>query len=193
MENAHIENDNIVFPARSSHQEKLVFPIELLEAISNLGEGSFKLEEALMFYKITKEAKEWRWTTPEALAGFDLTGWEFYYYMHDYDDSGWANIGLSREIKVIGEVGINNTYEMVDLDGETGSWVLEAGQDILLVKLSNEEFANRVAANEANQLMREAHAAQRAIRDAADAQYKIENADPLDAWELELRSVDEPK
>lgn len=190
MDHARIENDNVVFPSHFGHNDDLVYPIELLEAVSNLGQGAYKLQEALMFYKITKDAPEWRWTTPEAVAGADLTGWEFYYYESNYEDSNWSNVWLTREIRLIKDPNKHGGYEFVDLDGEAESWVLDYDQAILLVKLTNEEFADRVAQNALSRQQAAIYEQQRLERHAAEATRK--SSDPLEEWERELLALNDP-
>lgn len=185
MDNARIEDANVIFPMSPSIHGKadIAFPVELLEAISKLGVSSYKLEEAVMFYGITKNAAEWYWTTPEDLEHKNLTGWEIHYYQYNWGDSRWDSLSMVQGVK---KDETSSHFLAIDRDGEVESWGFDAGQNLLLVKLTDEEFAERIAEDDERVRQNDEYAAR---MKAEATQAKLDNPeseDPLVAWEREL-------
>lgn len=195
MHNAHIEDNNIVFPARHG-QDSDVFPMELLDTLSKLGRSVYRITDALHFYSIVRDAPEWRWAHPEELEGVDLTGWEVHYYESNWEDSCWNVVWLPKCIKVDNTYGDNDRYVAVHLDGEDESWGFYAGQELLLVKLSEENFAARCEEAKAIAIKDAIESAEfeakYAAREAAEASRAFKPdpvGDVLKAWEAELLGI----
>lgn len=147
-----IENGNVVIPeADRRTKEDLIVPLDFLETLSKY--SSYKLEEALWFYRTTKNVDEWYWSKIEDLVGKDLRGYELHYWVPNYEDSAWESTYLLTSVQKR-EVASHNpllpspdsytaaeeSYTEGEDDGYYGYSFVE-GERVLVTKTSADDYA----------------------------------------------------
>lgn len=153
---ARIENNNVVLAEReevrnfSEHGES-TYPIATLEAIIAI-QDSARLSDALWFYRVTRNCEEYLWVTAEdlatelAAANKGLENFMAYYSKSElYEKDSWEMIPTIVSMSEVKPYGYeqNRPYEATTGRGKAHSDRFKPTDQLLLVKISEEEFAER--------------------------------------------------
>jgi hypothetical protein len=153
---ARIEKDHIILAEReevrnSQESGESIYAISTLEAILAVKDRK-RLDDALWFYSLVRNGVEHRWVAvqdlTEALAatGEDLVGYSAYYSKYaPYGESTWENIYTIASIKKVAPNSWDSRelYQVTTSKGDHYEEKFPVDTQILLVKLSDEEFAKR--------------------------------------------------
>lgn len=153
---ARIENDKIVLAEReevrnSQESGESIYAISTLEAILAVRDRQ-RLDDALWFYSLVRNGAEHRWVAVQDLAeelaatGEDLVGWTAFYSRYaPYNESTWENIYTIASMKKVAPDiwDSKGIYQATTSRGIHYEEKFHVDTQILLVKLTDEEFAKR--------------------------------------------------
>lgn len=146
MDKAHIDGGNIVV---TSWNTEHVIPISVLEAITSMEWSARRhIDDAMMFWNLSKTHDEVRWAKAGELVGEDLTGWSGLYYERNYEDSCWSGLPLLSTFKLVKSEYHEQDrgyFAAIDVFGEEHNWSFDSNESILLLKVSAEDYATRYA------------------------------------------------
>jgi hypothetical protein len=84
-----IENDQMIVPVPYAPQIKVDIPVALIEALSEIKYAADVIEDAIWFFKTTKDAISHEWVFANEIAGRNLSNYTIWHYYHDGEDGGW--------------------------------------------------------------------------------------------------------
>ena len=133
----------------------------ILDEIISSGISTYDIEQALWFYRVTRNALEHRWVKASELVNMNTYEYDVHYFQSNWEDSTWAvyenpltflqtvsnNGGMSNREQDFIE-GYYGPEAETDEDYDEyrdGGWSLYPHQDVLLVKISKEKIAEREA------------------------------------------------
>lgn len=143
--------ENIVI--KSFRGQDIAYPKRLLDELIEL-QGQYNLADALWFYRVTKNAKSFKWCNASELLGIDTSTYEVHYYESNWEDSQWNVFDRPLGFVQIGNGGEYDRAQIVtdnglDEDGdqiESYGWCLDPTSQVLLVELEDSEVEERIAA-----------------------------------------------
>jgi len=115
-------------------QDPVAFPVETLDAILELPGSGYDLEKALMFRRVTRNAKSAEWVKAEDLVGQDLTDATVWYYFANWEDSEWVTV-TGKSFSFVEDSGYDKkvTWED-DEEGDHYGWSIDGWSEVLLVR-----------------------------------------------------------
>ncbi len=157
-----IDNGDSILVDRMGRTPTVVSKTILDEIISS-GISTYDIEQALWFYQVTRNAVEHRWVEAAELVHMNTYEYDVHYYQANWEDSTWAvyenaltffqtvsnNRGISNRDQdfieaYYGPESETDEDELYDDYRETG-WSLYPHQEVLLVKISKDNIAEREA------------------------------------------------
>jgi len=180
MNGTHKVDGNIVVPSIMERYDDVVFPVAVLEAIIQLGDrATWALEDALYFYKATKDAVSYQWAPAGDLVGKDLERFDLHRVLGTYGDTHWDKVWNFSHL-INGEDGRVLT---VDHKGRADSVDdLHEKQPILLVELNDENYAKKMNDYKEYELLTAEEDARIAEYEAADAAAEAKRQAELDLF-----------
>lgn len=177
-----VENEDNYLVYGNHGEEVRVLPKALIETIEAAKAFEEDVADALWFHRTIKGSPEYKWVKISDLLNVNLSGWELHYAEAEGVSNPWVSIKLPVKVRQ----HENEHFESVDAFNQTETLYIDQDDMVLLVKLSNEDYATRIAKEtEAFEEWRKRIAMLDSAMEARSEEEAKEESE-LDTWAREL-------